>query len=43
MQYRRQILDLLEMAEAGRKNSISKQTKPVTSLLQYNIIVVNYP
>lgn len=36
-------MDLLEMAEDGGKRRISKWTKPVTSLLQYVITIVNYP
>lgn len=36
-------MDLLEMTEAGGKRRISKWTKPVTSLLQYIISIVNYP
>lgn len=36
-------MDLLEIAEAGGKKRISKWTKPVRTLLQYIITIVNYP
>lgn len=34
-------MDLLQMAEAGGKKRISKWTKPVTSLLQYQLLIIH--